>query len=499
MTLEILPRISVGTAIAHAYGFLFRKFVSILGFVWAPIALYAAGFWFLIPKIFSEFAAETQTGRTTALHWNELSLVGVVLAAFILLAVAAVSATRLAMGIEKERFLVHFTIGGRELRLFFAMIRFTILLAVVMLAIGCLVGFGLWALDHFGVTEFSVTDQGLLYASEGQKLLVAIVAMTLAIIILVSVFAFTAVRAGSMLMSVATVEEHASLKRVWALNRGHFWALLLIGLSILIPVAVVRIGLQAFVLGSDFPVLTQLTGTQAQQLPEFARILEAHAAGLALTQGFGAFLFVALTAGASAYLYGALVDGAPRLVAERLPVFSKTEPLFPIIPNIDLGATEAQEAADLPPHDEADTTIADPFSEHQEVSVTGETHSEWTSTHDTPQEHVPPEFAAKEVNDAADEHPVEQEYAPVIASDAAVDVTAEAEHSATTSQEPVHEEIAPPPMPKSQVNAIAPAAAEIASISNAPEVSANEANETGHEHPVEQENAPVIAAMRRWM
>ena len=287
-----MDRIPVGSAIAHGYRFLIVRLVPVLGLSWLPGLLLGlaivTGFKALDGHFYS-FMHGAEEASLLAMA-GDLGLI--LLATLFLGSAIAVPLAREAAGFHDERVVAHFVVGIREVRLFFASLRFVLLIAGALILLGFVSGLAV----QFGVAqgiESLLPGKNMdLWPSLAGVVINAIAALTVLVI---------AVRSGFFLVTIAAREPGASLRRAATLaNRNHL-RLVAILLGILAPVVI------ACLIALPFS-LPALIGADFGQALDIAT---AHATQVAAILVSALVVALALLAGASTTAYEALTQGAP--------------------------------------------------------------------------------------------------------------------------------------------------------------------------------------------
>ena len=394
--------IPVGQSIGGAYGFLFRRFLTILSLSWLPAAIYAVGrlgfLWHVEPDIFAAVDARTHPSIFVC-----LIALGYVLFAVLMKAVVALPLNRDALDMRDQPVLARFVIGVREVRLFAAYIRIVLILIALIIAlvagvIGVTIG-AKWALA-----------QGVPVAGWPVLKIVHVVASVSAILI----FLFVALRLSFLIAPVAAVEDSARLWRAWALSAGNFWRMLVVFLALVVPLLIlVSIGEYA-VMGTALHDAARIAITEHNHGAILAAVLQ-HGPALVTIAAIFLVIANALFAGAAATAYRALVP-QPRRETEVYvaPIETQAhgahEPAP--VPHAEEAAPVAEEPhiAEEAPHD------AHAEAEHHEVEHhepehheaehhEAEHHAEAGSSHEEPAHEPVVELHEPAVQEEAHEPP----------------------------------------------------------------------------------------------
>jgi hypothetical protein len=286
-----MTRVPVGRSIAHAYAFLFGRFFQIIGIAWLPALVYGVGYYIVLAnaQAWVNIGDPASAARTAGFALAAL------LAATLIHAVIAVSLTQEALGIRKDLTLAHLVIGPRELRLFFGLLLYFLLFAVLYtLVVAACVGLLFVARKYGDGLAPNLALQG--------RPIVVVGAAAIAFIVL-AWFWLSMLRLLFLLAPIASVEHRLRLARAWQLTRGSTLRTFLVFVVVFVPVMIVAWATNRFVLHID-----AITGLQphANPMAVVTRVLEfysANAGSLALISAGLAVLNAALLAGASAAAY----------------------------------------------------------------------------------------------------------------------------------------------------------------------------------------------------
>lgn len=288
-----MEKVPVGQSIAHAYEFLFGRFFQIIGTAWLPAILYAAGYYVLLSNAPSWVNAnDPASGARSA---------GILLLFFLvtilLRAVIAVSLTQEALGVRKDLTMAHLVVGPRELRLFFGLIRYY-LLVVALYAVVLAICFGLlFAAKKFGA---GLAPKLALYGTPA-----AVIAAVAFDIILLLWFWLSMLRLLFLLAPAASVEHKLRLTRAWELTRGSTLRTVIVLVAVFLPVIIAAWAASRFALHAS-AIDAMPHDKPAEILVRVLQFYGANAFFLAALSGGVAILNGALLAGASAAAYRAV-------------------------------------------------------------------------------------------------------------------------------------------------------------------------------------------------
>ncbi len=285
-----MPKIAVGRAIAHAYGFFFGRAFQILGAAWFPALIYGAVSYGFIVHAGAEMPIKP--GDSAAfIHvvgWGAVLALGQLL----LHAVLGIVLTQDAFGLRKDLTLAHFVVGPREIRLFLALIRFYLVFFLFyVLLIALLVG-GVVAAKHFAHAVPAFHGVALLPIAVG-----------IVLIVLAAAFVLSMLRLSFLLAPLAAVEHHAPLARSWSLTHGSAWRILVIYAAILLPVFAILGAVAYFLLGNDLAKVFRDMVANPKDHGIVLRFEAAHAFVIAIVSAASLIVVEALKAGAMSEAY----------------------------------------------------------------------------------------------------------------------------------------------------------------------------------------------------
>lgn len=280
-----MAKISVRHCVAQAYGLLFGRLFSVVGLTWLPAVFYAIGADFLIHRMNAAMAVAVPSAGGLFGQYAFFYFVALVVATAFFGSVIAVPLTKQSFGMREEQVAVHLVVGGRELRLFFAYLRYYAIAVTVLAALAIGAGIAITQGTHYAITH-GVPAIWHAYPLETWFNSVA-AAFT------VIVFSVIAVRYGFFLDAIAALEDHARLARASSLSRGNFWAIATTLFIVTVPALLVLLACEMTFGGLNLAVL----GLPSSDATAFSAIL---AAGLVVLH--------TLTAGASAGAYSEMAE-----------------------------------------------------------------------------------------------------------------------------------------------------------------------------------------------
>jgi hypothetical protein len=311
-----MGKVPVGRTIAEAYGFLAARLATVLGLGWLPAAFYGAAAWFCLRRMGAAMlVAPPSSGAFN--QFTMLDFLALLVATALLVPTVAVPFTQTALGQPRQHVAAHFVFGGREWRMFLALLRFYAIVIAVLAALAflCQIAIGI-GLPAPGTGRAGFAMPANLYGAPISLWLNGAAAALLAI-----AFLFLTVRFGFFLPASAAAEDHVTLRRAWALSRGNSWRIAIAYAAVATPPALL-IGAGVYAVEGDGlgDVLRNAwTGIPSEGMSALYRLQYDHAVALA---GIGAVALVvmnALFAGAAAAAYRAIeatVD-APQIAPER--------------------------------------------------------------------------------------------------------------------------------------------------------------------------------------
>jgi len=352
-----MHKVPVGGSISHAYQFLLQNLTVVLGTAWLPALMYAVGLFQFFQHMHGWMPVEKHDLASVVLTC--CTLLGVWAFTLVIRSVIGISLTQEALGVRKDFTLAHFVIGPRELRLFFAYVRYQLLVLVLYVAVVAICVGAMYAAQHYGAGVAPKVKPG------GFSL--AVLAAALLTMVLFVWFALAVLRLFFPLAAVASAEHRARLTRAWSITRGSTLRILLVCFGTFLPLAIAAaVGLY-FLIGPD-EWAHAIAAMQAQKpgapLP-LAPFYAEHAFVFAAAAGVMTVLGGALFAGAAAHAYRA-VTGHELLELEddAALVAPLQEPEAPAPIVVPVPVTE-----DLPPavpHDHGDHGLSEEASSHDD-------------------------------------------------------------------------------------------------------------------------------------
>jgi len=289
-----MSKVPVGASIAHAYEFLFGRFFQIIGTAWVPALLYGLGYFVFLAAL--QFPKPMPAPSGAALAAMAVPMLAGIVYFLAIRSVLGISLTQEALGVRKDLTLAHFVIGPRELRLFFAYLRYYIVFLVLYVALLAVCVGGLFLAGKFGA--------GLLPAlAVGGKPIAVFVAAILVIVLAVW-FVLSMLRLIFLLPPIASAEHRVRLSRAWALTRGSGLRILVVLIGTFLP-AMIAFGVAFYYLigPADVSALFQAFHDHKPGMPPLPAFMAAHAGMLSLLVGVSTAINSALLAGASAAAY----------------------------------------------------------------------------------------------------------------------------------------------------------------------------------------------------
>lgn len=287
----IMKKIPVVETIGFAYNFTFGQMGAILGLTWLPLVLWAIGNYFALSHYYGSVPAGMSAGQPFMVVQAALVFLGWYLASFLLWAVVDVAVVRLALGLRTKPAFVHFALGMAELRVFASFI-------------------GLMALFMLFYIVLIIAAFGLLIAVGAGGASAIKGAAGLVVVLGLLAMAWIFIRLSFFIVPVAIVEKEIGLGRSWELTGGNFWRIVVIGLAVLLPAAMLAASAQTAVLGPEY--FSQIMAASSGKDPGAATAqMRLMAENLPLLTGIYLFLMpftIALQMGAGAYAYRSVMD-----------------------------------------------------------------------------------------------------------------------------------------------------------------------------------------------
>jgi hypothetical protein len=299
-----MDKIPVGATIGHAYSYLFKNFLTIIGIMWLPFAILAVGA-FLFGMASGDFLkaiTEASTGTANFARVWYLLLPFYVFA-FMLFFIQMDGLTRHALGLRQAPIYFYFSLGKPIWRLAGAFLLFFLLMIaiVVVFAIGGIL-IGMVVASATGVAPGTPPAK-----SASFTLGLAVVGIGA---VAYCAFIYWIMRQSFLLTPVVVAEERIGLGRAWKLGRGNFWRMLVITLAIVGPIALIFIVVMFKFLMPGLPP-TAAQGATADQIAAWnsAYLARVHGYRYVLLPGYFVLLivFYGLWCSAQAFAYRSLV------------------------------------------------------------------------------------------------------------------------------------------------------------------------------------------------
>jgi hypothetical protein len=233
---------------------------------------------------------------------------------FVLLTAQVAALTKEAMGLRRGLAWLQFPFGAAMWRLLIGYIALALVCIVLYFAVILVIVLGGVIGGVIGKLAGGAATLGLVMVAVGLFGFAVVCGFFYAIVRL------------SFLMAPAAIDGPQALRRGWALTRGNFWRIFLIGLSIFIPLLIAEGAYLYFVMGPDMLIPPHMQNMTSQALEKW----QAHqqAASLAMMQHtqdrwyivyplglLAGLILYGLMAGASGFAYRALVPLAEEMNA----------------------------------------------------------------------------------------------------------------------------------------------------------------------------------------
>ncbi|HEX3430725.1 MAG TPA: hypothetical protein VHT03_07545 [Rhizomicrobium sp.] len=214
-------KLPVERTITDAYRFAFLRFLSVLGTLWLPylvLVLLTLGLIRLVAPDVPRMLSSGELDLGAGLELLRLAIL-VAVFAFIIGAMITIDLQRKAMGTHTGPDYLFFSLRGPVWRMAAASFLATIVVGVVTL-LAALLCFAIWS------------AAGALGAAGGLIRLLVVLA-TIALVV------YVALRLMFFLPAVVVAENSIGLERAWILGGQNFWRILIVGIAVILPVAIV--------------------------------------------------------------------------------------------------------------------------------------------------------------------------------------------------------------------------------------------------------------------
>jgi len=229
-------KIPVGQTIAHAYSYLFKNFLTIVGIMWLPFVCIMGGA-VLMAVASGSFHNAIVTVTSGGMGQAWYLILPYYLLAFVFVAMQADGITRHALGLKQGPIYFYFSLDKTVWRLLGAYLLF-VLLAIAILAVffigAIMIGMAIAAAT--GVKPGAAAAPGAM----GATATLGLVAIAIGAVAYCG-FIYWAVRQAFLLTPVVVAEDRIGLGRSWKLGRGNFWRMLIIAIAAVAPIIVIEL------------------------------------------------------------------------------------------------------------------------------------------------------------------------------------------------------------------------------------------------------------------
>lgn len=299
-----MSKIPVGETISHAYGFGFKRFLSVLGVTWFPYLVTVVaciGLAYLAaPDLFRQLS-HGQFDQNVLLA-NLPHLLGVASLTWILFFITScmvrVGLLRLALGLHPGPVFVFFSLGSEV----WMMVGAMFLVALVSILVGLLTAAAVGAI---------VFGTQMIHVAAAARGIAAV-----AVIVGVFWFIYFYVRLAFFVPAVVVAEKEVGLGRAWTLGGGNFWRIVLVVVAVFFPVAIGFSMVESAITG-PFMLQTDIFQHPDQLTPQILTKALAHYLALLGPLYFLlAFIRTILFAGLGAGVVGSAYRGVVPAAAE---------------------------------------------------------------------------------------------------------------------------------------------------------------------------------------
>ncbi|HEV2651098.1 MAG TPA: hypothetical protein VGU69_07570 [Rhizomicrobium sp.] len=296
-----MQKLPVGRIIRLAYAFTFGQIGTIIGLVWIPAVITAVMSFFAQGGVFTAILAGGQTGVAANGGPQVAFYLLSQLVSMLLFAVMAVAVAKQVFGMREGSPLVHFALGGQELRVFGGIAGLIVLTVMLLMAALAITGSVETVLERLIAPVAAALATGAL-----------IIAGFLAVL-------YFAIRLSFFFIPAAVIEGEFGISKSWQLSKGHFWQILVIGIAVLLPLLFTISVIETLIMGKPYLDLTaKMTNdlaNVAKYQPDLMRIQQAR---LPFTVGLHLIItpiVVGLLVSPAAFAYRALT-GKPQALPD---------------------------------------------------------------------------------------------------------------------------------------------------------------------------------------
>jgi len=293
-----MKKIPVWETIAQAYRFTFMHLEHVIGVIWLPVLILTVGGYFISGPYLSAEAAALN-GDISQLGPAMASLFVFEIVSLVLTAVVGVAVTREVLSPLQRPLFLRFGLGATEMRLTGAFVGLIVLMVLFILA--CIVA----AVAAGAALGGLLPPTPGLNGPERAVGVGALLAMCLSPLLI-----YLFVRLSFLVVPSVVMEGKFGIERSWELTKGNFWRIFGISLAVALPIMVVSVIVQLFVLGPEyFQHAMSAFGDKAEQARHSAAEVRIMASKLPFLMGFSFVLApftYGLTFAAPAFAWRAL-------------------------------------------------------------------------------------------------------------------------------------------------------------------------------------------------
>jgi len=302
-----MSKIPVGQTIASSYRFVFRKYFSLLGIAWLPLAIMSVASYFYVRMTLAP-AAAIEAGP-----YNFALLIPFYLVILGLLVVTAMGIIKEALGIRHGSPFAYFHFGADELRAAGAILLLAVIVYVAIAVVAIIGGI----IGAIAIGVHAANGETPLEA-EPMRAALQVIGIIMGMLFLLGIVGFYfAVRLGYLLLPAAAAEHKFGIGRSWVLTRGNFWRATAVTFVTTLPVVTINLIIAWVTLGPVYAGILNHLGDAdalAAQAGQMQQLLRAQlqylpylsALGLIVSPVTYGLLFVP-----AALSYRALAPGEP--------------------------------------------------------------------------------------------------------------------------------------------------------------------------------------------
>jgi hypothetical protein len=244
-----MNKIPVGQTVRFAYAFTFGEIGTVIGLIWIPTLINAVASFFALRAYYHTLADSLESGLPPSGAGVGLPFLLAFLA-MLLVAMIGVSLTQQALGIRQGPAFAHIALGSTELRAFggFFGLYLLFILFIAIVAI---------------VLRIATAGSATAIQANPQLSGPAAAGIAVAAVLGICVVLYMVIRLSFLLVPSVVAGGEFGLTRSWQLTKGNFWRIVAVGVSTLLPIALIFGIAELAILGPSFFIPDMTHGAAA--------------------------------------------------------------------------------------------------------------------------------------------------------------------------------------------------------------------------------------------